>query len=252
MIKNGRCELSRNSQIWTLTIKNIELYFKKGPVIIFGLLFPFFMMLAWIIGRGIHLYQLFSGIMAMAIFFLSTSISPVIFPWETHEKNLERMVAAPITLFDLIFSIIFASTLFSLFLSTILFVILMVIFGIPAWCFISFILGAVLLSWASSSLGVLISAPPTDITANIMLLSTLVKFPLIFISGIFVPLEILPLPVFVLALFSPITYFVDILKSSLGIGTLGIGLDLLVLLIWAIMFHVLAYLFHKKTFLMRF
>ncbi|MHA1266978.1 MAG: ABC transporter permease [Candidatus Helarchaeota archaeon] len=235
-----------------LTKKNIELYFKKGPVIIFGLLFPFFMILAWVIGRSIDPIQLFSAVLGMAVFFMSTSISPVIFPWETREKNLERILSAPITLFDFVFSIVLASTIFTVLLSSIICIILLIFLEMPIWIFGWFIVNALLFSWASSALGVLIAVPPTDMTSNIMTLSTLVKFPLIFISGIFIALNELSYPFFILALFSPITYFVDLLKSPFGVGSLGFGIDLTALAIWAILLFLLAVILHKKTYLKRF
>ncbi|MHA1130455.1 MAG: ABC transporter permease [Candidatus Helarchaeota archaeon] len=239
-------------QIWILTKKNLDLYFKKGPVIIFGLLFPFFMALAWIVGRTIEPVQIFCGVLGMAVFFISTAISPVVFPWETREKNLERILSAPVTLFDLVTSIILASSLFSIIISSIVCIVLLLALNISFSVFIWFILGTILLSWASSSLGVLIAAPPTDMTSNIMTLSTLIKFPLIFISGIFISLSALSPVFFVLALFSPITYYVDLLKSSLGAGSLGVGIDLAALAIWAILLFLFAYLVHKKTILKRF
>ena len=85
-----------------------------------------------------------------------------------------------------------------------------------------------------------------------MTIGTLIKFPLIFVSGIFIPLSGLSTGFFVLALFSPITYFVDLLTSSLGGGSLGIGIDLAALAIWAILLFIIAYLLHKKTLLKRF
>ena len=53
---------------------------------------------------------------------------------------------------------------------------------------LSLIAGTILAAFCFSSLGLVISAPPTDNPSNIMMLSTLIKFPLIFISGIFVPI----------------------------------------------------------------
>ncbi len=240
------------NQIWILTQKNLELYFKKGPVIIFGILFPFFMALAWIIGRPIDPIQLFSGILGMSVFFMGTAISPVIFPWETREKNLERILAAPINLLDLILSITLASSIFSLIISSLVCIVMIAFLQISPLIFGWFFLGNLLLSWASASLGVIFASPPTDMTANIMTLSSLIKFPLVFISGIFVPLSQLSPIFFTLALFSPITYFVDLLQSGLGGGVIGIGLDLLALLVWAALLFILSYALHKKTILKRF
>ncbi|GAG84978.1 unnamed protein product [marine sediment metagenome] len=56
-------------RIWILSKKNISLYIKKGPVLIFGLMFPFFMTLSWVIGREISFNQVFIGIISMTSFF---------------------------------------------------------------------------------------------------------------------------------------------------------------------------------------
>lgn len=240
------------SQIWILIRKNLELYYKKGPVIIFGLIFPFFMTLAWIIGRNIDPIQLFSGVLGMATFFTGTAISPVVFPWETREKDLERILSAPVKLSDIIISITLASTLFSFIVSSIISVVLIFVLNINFLIIGWLLIGSLLLAWISSSLGVLISAPPTDLTADIMMIANLIKFPLIFISGIFIPLSLLPQALVILSLISPITYFVDLLTSSLGFGYIGVWIDLIVLIAWAIVIHLLAHILHKKTLLKRF
>ncbi|MHA1270395.1 MAG: ABC transporter permease [Candidatus Helarchaeota archaeon] len=242
----------RIKQIWVLTRKNLELYFKKGPVIIFGLLIPFFMSLAWILGRPINAIQLYSGMLGMMVFFLGTAISPVIFPWETREKNLERVFILPITLLDIIFGISLASIIYSFLMSTVVYVILVLILQLSWGTLIWFIIGTFLLSWISSFIGVMISSIPTDMTSNIMTISTLVKFPLIFISGIFIPLTELSQVLFILALCSPITYYVDLLQVSCGAGVLGFEIDLIVLSIWALSVFILAFLLHRLTLLKRF
>ncbi|MHA1315550.1 MAG: ABC transporter permease, partial [Candidatus Helarchaeota archaeon] len=170
---------------------------------------------------------------------------------ETREKNLERILSSPTSLEDLITSISLSSTIYSFIVSSIICVVLMVAFGINFLYLPWYLLGILLLSLASSYLGVLISAIPTDMTSNIMVLATLIKFPLIFLSGIFVPLNMLPLPLFIMSLISPTTYFVDLLKSTLGIGSLGIAYDLIGLLIWLLIVATLAYVLHKKTILKR-
>jgi ABC-2 type transport system permease protein len=47
-----------------------------------------------------------------------------------------------------------------------------------------------------------------------MMLSSLIKFPLVFISGIFIPLEQMPAWGLVLAVCSPLTYFTDLVRYS--------------------------------------
>ena len=70
-------------RIWILSKKNISLYIKKGPVLIFGLMFPFFMTLSWVIGREISFNQVFIGIISMTSFFTATAISRSIAYWNS-------------------------------------------------------------------------------------------------------------------------------------------------------------------------
>ncbi len=51
---------------------------------------------------------------------------------------------------------------------------------------------AFLVSGRPAMIRMLLAVPPTNVPSNIMMLSTLIKFPLVFISGIFVPLGLLP------------------------------------------------------------
>jgi len=50
----------------------------------------------------------------------------------------------------------------------------------------------VLSAFCFSALGSLLSSPPTDNPSNVMMLSNLVRLPLIFISGVFIPIEAMP------------------------------------------------------------
>jgi ABC-2 type transport system permease protein len=65
-----------------------------------------------------------------------------------------------------------------------------------------------------SAIGMLLAVPPTNVPSNIMMLSSLIKFPLVFISGIFIPLEQMPAWGLVLAVCSPLTYFTDLVRYS--------------------------------------
>lgn len=91
--------------------KNLRIYYMKGPVIIFGMLLPFFFFLAFWLGRDMSSLMLGTGLVGMAIWFTSTSISPVITPWETRTKTLERLISSPICLSWILFGDMLASAL---------------------------------------------------------------------------------------------------------------------------------------------
>ena len=67
-----------------------------------------------------------------------------------------------------------------------------------------------------SGLGVLLSSPGGKAPANIMMLAALVRFPLIFISGIFIPVSEMTGAAKYITYCSPLTYLVDILNQSMG------------------------------------
>ncbi|GAG90781.1 unnamed protein product, partial [marine sediment metagenome] len=152
------------NRIWLLCKKNITLYIKKGPVLIFGLMFPFFLSLSWVIGREISLNHVFIGIIAMTSFFTATAISPVVLPIQTREKSLERILASPISLNEILLGIILASTLYSLIISSIITIIFILIFSIVinslTIIFLMF-LGVGLMSILGSLLGLLVAANVT-------------------------------------------------------------------------------------------
>jgi len=77
---------------------------------------------------------------------------------------------------------------------------------------LAFILG----NLCFSGLGALLSAPAGKAPANIMMLAALVRFPLIFVSGIFIPLSQMTGASLYIAYCSPLTYSVDVLNQSMG------------------------------------
>ena len=243
-------------KIWVMAKKNINLYIKKGPVIIFGLMFPFFMTLSWVLGRDISQSQIFVGIIAMTSFFTATAISPVVFPIETREKSLERILSAPISLNQILLGIVVSSAIYSILITSIITIIFSIIFpGLFSSLLhiLVFWLGIILMSILGSSLGLLVSAVPTDKTSDVMLMMNLLKFPLLFISGLFTPLDTLSLPAIILSCFSPLTFLIDLFRYCVdGHSFFPYQIDILILVLWIVALFLMNGYFHKKTMPKRF
>ncbi len=239
------------NRIWILCKKNISLYIKKGPVLIFGLMFPFFMTLSWVIGRDISINQVFIGIIAMTSFFTATAISPVVLPIETREKSLERILVSPISLNEILFGIILASTLYSLIITSIITIIFILMCSITfsslSLVFLLF-LGIGFMSILGSLLGLLIAANPTDMTSNVMILMNLIKFPLLFMSGIFIPLNKLPPHLVYLSFISPVTFLTDLIRYCVDRSNYFMfQFDIIMLIIWIVLLFIVDYTLHKRT-----
>lgn len=243
-------------KIWVQSKKNITLYIKKGPVIIFGLMFPFFMTLSWVMGREISVNQIFIGIIAMTSFFTATAVSPVVLPIETREKSLERVLSAPVSLNQILLGIVVASTLYSFIITSVIALIFIIIFPSLLSSVLSAFaiwLGIFLMSILGSLLALLVSAIPSDKTSDIMLTMNLIKFPLLFVSGMFMPLETLPLYAVILSFISPLTFLVDLFRYCVdGQSYFPPHISLLLLSLWILVLFLANVYFHRKTMPKRF
>ncbi len=239
-----------------LTKKNLTLYVKRGPVIIFGLLFPFFMLISWLLGREISVEQIFIGIVSMTSFFTATAISPVILPIETREKSIERILVAPISLTEILLGIMCASTIYSFLITSIITIIFLVVilnFKITVLSFFMVFLGIFLMAILGSLLGLLLSSKPSDQTSDIMVLSNIVKFPLLFLGGVFIPLKGLSSFSCIFNLISPLTYLTELLRGTLSEESIiSPGLNLIILCCWILLLFMLNLIIHKKTMPKRF
>jgi ABC-2 type transport system permease protein len=108
--------------------------------------------------------------------------------------------------------------------------------------------GLVLASLAFSTFGLAFASIPTQSVGSIMMPSTLIRWPLLFISGIFIPLEEMATWTRGLAYLSPLTYAQDLMNHAVpGAGLLNPWLDLAVLLVSGILFLVPSTLMHRRS-----
>ena len=109
-------------------------------------------------------------------------------------------------------------------------------------------LGIPLASLAFSAFGLIFASIPTRSVGSIMMPSTLVRWPLMFISGIFVPLEEMAPWARLLAYLSPLTYAQDLMNHAvLGVGALNLGLDLALLSLLLVIFLIPAAWLHRRS-----
>jgi len=201
------------TRVWAIAKKDMKIYYFKGPVIISGLLLPLFLYLAYAWGRSIGPVEAVVSITAMSLFFTSTAIGPIIAPWETRSRTFERLLTSPVNMAMILMGDALASTIFGVGITLTIIVFSMVMGVYPA-NMVLLAFNVLVSAICFSFLGLLLSSPPTDTPANIMMLSSMLKFPLIFISGIFIPLREMPTLMMIIALLSPLTYTTELLRQS--------------------------------------
>jgi len=227
--------------------KDIRIYYSKGPVIIFGVLFPVFLFLAFTVGRHLSVDFMIPGLLGMVLFFTATSISPIVVPWEAQARTLERLMSCPVRIETIIIGDILASFAFGVAISLIP-IILGLFLGVTISSPLSFALAVILAALCFATLGTVFSIPPTNLPATVNMIAATVKFPVVFISGIFIPLGELPAWAQAIAYISPLTYFTDIARYSIqGEGHLPVAVNLLALLAFTALFVVVAINLHRRT-----
>ena len=233
---------------WAVAKKDIRIYYFKGPVLIFGVFMPVVLFLAFFMGgRQLPLSFLISGLVGMTLFFTATAVSPAIFPWEGQAKTLERLASCPVTVEAIVFGDMIASTLFGIGI-TLITVIIGLALGLSLLHGITLLAVILLAAFCFSAVGMLLAVPPTNVPSNIMMLSSLIKFPLVFISGIFVPLEQMPEWGHVFSVCSPLTYFTDLVRYSFtGDNFFPVWIDIAALAVFTLVFTFVTMFLHKKT-----
>ncbi|MDF1540117.1 MAG: ABC transporter permease [Candidatus Thorarchaeota archaeon] len=228
--------------------KDMKVYYTKGPTLIFGLLFPFFFFLSFVVGRAMDPATLLPGLLAMVVFFSATAVGPVIFPIETRAHTLERLISMPVPLWCILIGDSLASATFCLFSSLIPFVLVCLLMELSFIQLGLTIVGIIIGSICFAFFGQMMSAPPVDQTSTIMMITTMVKFPLIFISGIFISLASLPEVILIIALFSPLTYLADLFWASIsGASVFHPFFDIASAIGWTLFFVTVSYLAHMRT-----
>ncbi|MFX1571771.1 MAG: ABC transporter permease [Promethearchaeota archaeon] len=237
---------------FVLTKKDLKIYYNKPPVLIQGIFFPIILFFAFTVGRNISPPYLISGIIAMVIFLTSSSLGPIIFPWETMRGTFERLTTCPISIKTILLGNVWSSFIYGVFFSSIPLV-LGVIFLSTSIVFNYFLIitAMIIAALVFSCFSLIISTPPTRNPGNTMVLQIFIKFPLLFISPLFMPIASLPT-----ATISPITYCLDILNVGLGensvFGIFGLLIDFAVLIGFGFGFLFLAFTLHQKTLEKRF
>jgi len=246
-VKSSFGIIDQTIRSFTIAKKSIKIFYAKGPVIIFGLLFPIFLFLSFTIGRNMTLDFMMPGFLGMILFFTATSISPVVVPWEAQARTLERLMSCPVRVETIIMGDVLASFAFGTAISLVAIIIGLAL-GITVSSPVLFAVAVILAAFCFASLGNVFSITPSNVPATVNMIAAAVRFPVIFISGIFIPLDQLPGWGQAIAYISPLTYFTDIARTCIeNRGHLPLALDFGVLIAFTALFLLVAMKMHRRT-----
>ena len=246
-MKNDFGILDQIIRSWAIVKKDMRIYYAKGQVILMGVLWPGFMFLSFAVGRQMSVDSLMPGLIGTTVFFTCSAMSPIIFPVESTSRTLERLASCPVSVWTILLGDMLASALTGL-VVTIIPVAVALSLGVSFTQPLVLLAGIILTSLCFSSMALIFSVPVTSSPAPIQMLSTLIKFPLMFISGIFVPLSQLPAVAKGISLISPLTYFTDLTRYAMGGTSYHSALiNLSVIIIFTVVFWIVAVTLHNRT-----
>ena len=228
--------------------KNVMIYYLKAPVITFGVIFPLFFYLAFAAGHAGPAEAMVPGILSMALFFTASAVGPLVTPWERQAKTYERLVTSPASLSAILAGDVLAGMLFGALLSALPLAIGLSVTHAHLVSTPQLLIGVVLGAFAFSALGVLLSAPASDTPSQVMMLSNLVRLPIIFVSGVFLPFAQMPAWGRWLAPLSPLSYSADLIRASFGEANYFLpGVDVVALIGFTVAFLWAAHFLHRRT-----
>jgi ABC-2 type transport system permease protein len=237
------------SQMLAITVKDIRVYYLSPPMVMFGLLMPFLMFFSFSVSRGLSIGVSVARLLAITTFFTASSAGPVILPMERKTRSYERMLVAPVSIFSILFGKAMVGAAFGLAVSLLTLVVAALALGAPLASLVGLLLAMILASISFSAMGLLFALWPTDSATPVgstMMPATLIRWPLMFISGVFVPLDQMSPVLRVISYISPLTYTQDLMNHTvLGHGLQSQALDWVVLLASTGVFLVVTFWFDR-------
>jgi len=223
---------------WNILAKDMRSYYLKPPNISWGIVFP----LAWTAmffirsGSGLdRIPALLPGVMAVSVLFGTTSMLAVTVTFEKKGRSFERLLLAPIPLELLMLAKTTGAILFGVanaFVPVVMAAFLTDLSGVT-WAML--IPVVVLIAISSTFLGLFIAVSVSEVF-EAQTFSNFFRFPMIFLCGLFFPIEQLPIWLRPLSYGLPLTYGADVLHASIHRAAhMPLALDFGLLMLFCVM-----------------
>ncbi len=206
--------LDELEKAWCIALKDMKAYYFKPPTISWGILFPLAFALAFSLRNPRGLRELAPGLLAMSAFFGTTSMSVGSIMFERRSQSFEQALQAPISLARVVLGKALGGVLFGLLVCLVMAITVVLFFGASILNPTLLALGLLLACFLFSVFGVGIALSVAR-EFDAMILANSVRLPMLFLSGVFIPVSRFPSYLHPLACLLPLTYVVDLIRYSL-------------------------------------
>jgi ABC-2 type transport system permease protein len=205
---------------WNILIKDMRAYYLKPPNISWGLIFP----IAWTgmffirSGSGLEsVMSLLPGVVTLSILFGTTSMLSVTVTFEKRNRSFDRLLLAPIPLELLMLAKTGGAILFGVANAFVPILLAFFLADLSQLDWATVVPAIVLIAAVSAFLGLFIAVSVSEVF-EAQTFSNFFRFPMIFLCGLFFPVDRLPFFLQPLSYVLPLTYGADILHGSVHAG----------------------------------
>jgi len=236
------------AQAWTVTLKDIKVYYLRPGMVMFGFLMPFFMFFSFSVRREMAAEEGLARLLALTVFFTAAAAGPFIIPLERRLGTYDRLLAAPMSLITLLLGKTAVGAFFAVVVALVSAFFGALVFGTTIAQPGLMVAGILVAAFTFSTLGLIFGSIPTRNPGDVQMPSTLLRWGLLFISGVFIPLSEMNPTARAIAYLSPLTYAQDLMNFAiLGVGLLNPWLDLGVLLLTGLLFLLPSIKLHQRS-----
>ena len=202
---------------WAILCKDMKTYYLKPPNISWGLLFPISWTLMFFIRTqsAIDIKELLPGVMGLSILFGATSMLAVTITFERKSRSFERLLLAPISLNILMLAKTSGAILFGIVNALVPVFFASFLIDLSGVDWVVLFLAIVLIAATSTFLGLYIAVSASEVF-EAQTFSNFFRFPMMFLCGLFIPVENLPAWLQPVSYCLPLTYGADMLRGAIN------------------------------------
>ncbi len=237
---------------WNILRKDIKNYYLKPPNISWGIIFPLSWSLMQLIRSqgNVGIGELLPGLMAMSVLFGTTSMLAVTITFERKGRSFDRLLLAPISISTLVFAKILGAILFGIFNAFVPVVFAAFFIDLSGISWRIVIVAVIFIAVTSALLGLLIAVSAKEVF-EAQTFSNFFRFPMLFLCGLFIPVDSLPVILKPISFVLPLTYGTDILNGMIaGSSIFGTLFNLFIMLVFAVILFYLCQRNIKKKWIL--
>ena len=208
--------MNRWIAFWNILVKDVKTYYLKPPNISWGIIFPLAWTAMFFIKSGSELGKiemLLPGVVAVSILFGTTSMLAVTVTFEKKTRSFERLLLAPISLELLMLAKTSGAIVFGTANAFVPIILASFLMDISQISWFTLIVTIILIAVVSTFLGLFIAVAVSEVF-EAQTFSNFFRFPMIFLCGLFFPIEKLPFFLKPVSYLLPLTYGADLLHGS--------------------------------------